>query len=1007
MFKKTAILSLSAAFCFASVYAQKPKPTKNVKAAKQVAAPAKKATEPTVKFDQTRLIEKVTRNGNELVIPYEKYVLNNGLTLVIHEDHSDPIVHVDVTYHVGSAREEIGKSGFAHFFEHMMFQGSDHVADEEHFKIVSESGGTLNGTTNRDRTNYFETLPSNQLETGLWLEADRMGFLLDAVTQKKFEVQRATVKNERGQNYDNRPYGLTGEYAAKTLYPYGHPYSWLTIGYIEDLNRVNVQDLKNFFLRWYGPNNAVLTVGGDVKPVEVIKLVEKYFGSIPRGPEVKNMSLPAPVIEQDRYVSYEDNVRFPMMQMTFPTVPQYNGDEAALDCLAEILGGGQNSIFYQRFVKKQEALQASVYHPTYELAGEFTITMLPFPGKNLAEMEKMVRVALEEFEKRGISDDDLKRFKAGYEVQAIEGMASVSGKVSQLAAYQTYTNNPNYMKVEMAKRMNLTKEEVMRVYNKYVKGKKATITSVVPKGKKDLIAAPDNYQADASKYATPVDEYKGLVYNKAKDNFDRSKRPASGANPVITVPDYWNDKFANGIRVIGTYTDELPMVSMLISVKGGHRAEAKTPEKAGVAQLVAGMMEEATEKYEAEDIANELEKLGSSISVSADNNEINIEISTLTKNLDATLKLAEERILRPRFAQEDFDRLKKQQMEGIANQNNQPVAIANKVFNRLLYGEGNIMAVPASGTLKTVENINLDDVKAYYKENFAPNLMSIVVVGSVTGETIMPKLEFLGRWQAPRVKRTQQQPTPQIDKTRIFLVDKEKAPQSEIRIGYMGLRFDATGRYYRAKLMNFILGGAFNSRINLNLREDKGYTYGARSGFSGTDAPGPFTASAGVKGNVTDSSIIEFMKEIKLYVEKGITDEELEFTKKSLGQSEALKYETQIQKAYFLNTIMTYGLDKNFTQKQNEILAKMTKTEIHNLARLMLPTDKMHIVVVGDKASLQDKLAKLGYEVVELDKDGNPVAGSAYKLSIAPPPPTPRDPKAPREAKVADEILEK
>ncbi|HTE09678.1 MAG TPA: pitrilysin family protein, partial [Chitinophagaceae bacterium] len=241
---------------------------------------------------QAKLVETISKNGDELVIPYQKYVLPNGLTLVVHEDHSDPIVHIDVTYHVGSAREEIGKSGFAHFFEHMMFQGSDHVADEQHFKIVTAAGGTLNGSTNRDRTNYYETVPSNQLEKMLWLEADRMGFLLDAVTQQKFEIQRATVKNERGQNYDNRPYGLISEVAAKNLYDYGHPYSWLTIGYIEDLNRVNVNDLKNFFLRWYGPNNATLTVGGDVKTADVVKLVEKYYGDIPRCPEVQKVMVP-------------------------------------------------------------------------------------------------------------------------------------------------------------------------------------------------------------------------------------------------------------------------------------------------------------------------------------------------------------------------------------------------------------------------------------------------------------------------------------------------------------------------------------------------------------------------------------------------------------------------------------------------------------------------------------------------------------------------------------------
>src|SRR5687768_1273199 len=294
---------------------------------------------------QTKLVEKVHRKGNELVIPYEKYLLPNGLTLVIHEDHSDPVVQVDVTYHVGSAREQIGKSGFAHFFEHMMFQGSDHVKDEEHFKMVTDAGGTLNGSTNRDRTNYYETVPANQLEKMLWLEADRMGFLVDAVTQQKYEVQRATVKNERGQNYDNRPYGLLGEVTARNLYPYGHPYSWLTIGYIEELNRVNAEDLKNFFLRWYGPNNAVLTVGGDVNPKQVVAWAEKYFGSIPKGPAVSPVKLPLPVLDKDRYISMTDNyAKLPMLRMIYPSSPSFSKDEPALDCLAEIIGQGKTSL---------------------------------------------------------------------------------------------------------------------------------------------------------------------------------------------------------------------------------------------------------------------------------------------------------------------------------------------------------------------------------------------------------------------------------------------------------------------------------------------------------------------------------------------------------------------------------------------------------------------------------------------------------------------------------------
>src|SRR5688500_2009042 len=320
---------------------------------------------------QARKVEEVKKKGNQIVIPYEKYVLPNGLTLIIHEDHSDPVVHVDVTYHVGSAREEIGKSGFAHFFEHMMFQGSDNVADEQHFKIVSDAGGTLNGTTNRDRTNYFQTVPSNQLEKMLWLEADRMGFLLDAVTQKKFEVQRSTVKNEKGQNYENVPYRGALETQYKTIYPYGHPYSWLTIGYVEDLNRVNVNDLNNFFLRWYGPNNATVTISGDVKPEDAVKLVEKYFGSIPKGPEVKPVVLDPVRIEKDRYVSYIDNfAKTHQLSFTYTTVPIYSKEMAALQCLAQVVGQGRNSVLYQQFVKKRIAQNASAFSSLSELAGE-------------------------------------------------------------------------------------------------------------------------------------------------------------------------------------------------------------------------------------------------------------------------------------------------------------------------------------------------------------------------------------------------------------------------------------------------------------------------------------------------------------------------------------------------------------------------------------------------------------------------------------------------------------
>ncbi|WP_400192880.1 M16 family metallopeptidase [Hymenobacter sp. B81] len=924
----------------------------------------------------TKLVEKVTRKGSELVIPYEKYVLPNGLTLVVHEDHSDPIVHVDVTYHVGSARETIGKSGFAHFFEHMMFQGSDNVGDEQHFKLVSSAGGTLNGTTNRDRTNYFETLPNNQLETALWLEADRMGFLLDAVTQQKFEVQRATVKNERGQNYDNRPYGLAGEMVSKNLYPYGHPYSWMTIGYLEDLDRSNVNDLKNFFLRWYGPNNATLTVGGDVKPAEVVKLVEKYFGSIKPGPAVQNMKLPAPVLTKDRYVSYQDNVRFPMLRMVFPTVPQYHPDETPLDALAEILGGSRDSPMYQNLVKKQKAVQAQAAHPTSELAGEFTLIALSYPGKGLDSLEVEVRKSIDAVAKGAITDEAVARYKATIEADLINSLSSVSGKVSQLAAYQTFAGTPNRLPQELKRIQALTKADVQRVYNQYIKGKNAVVLSVVPKATPTLVAKPDNYTISKDGFKAPKDEYAGLKYVKATDNFDRSKQPKASTNPVVSVPPTWNQQLSNRLRIIGTQNTEVPSTTLLLTIRGGHRLEQNNPNQAGIAALTAALMNESTEKYTAEQFAAELEKLGSSIQVTSGAENTQVIVQSLTKNLDKTIALLEQRLLHPKFDQADFDRLKKQTLEGIANQNTQPVVVADKTFARLLYGPGDIMSTPTSGTESTVGGLTLADVKQFYDRSYAPNISHLVVVSDAPQATIAPKLAFLQKWEQRDVKLPAGNLANKADKTKLYFVNKDGAPQSEIRIGYLGIPYDATGEYYRATLANYILGGAFNSRINLNLREDKGYTYGARSGFQGTHYPGAFTAQAGVRADATAASVKEFMKEMENYRKNGISDEELAFVKASIGQSDALKYETGQQKAGFLARLVEYDLQPDYVKKQSEILQGLTKEDVAASVQKYLPTESMYVVVTGDKKYLPE-LQQLGYEVVELDLNGNPVTQAA------------------------------
>lgn len=929
----------------------------------------------TTAFSQTTTFveEVLPGKSGELVIPYKKYKLTNGLTIILHEDHSDPIVHVECMYHVGSARELVGRSGFAHFFEHMMFQGSEHVRDEEHFKIVTESGGRLNGTTNLDRTTYFETMPSNQLETALWLEADRMGWFLDSATQAKFEIQRATVKNERGQNYDNKPYGLAGEKTAEALYPFGHPYSWLTIGYIEDLNAATLDDLKRFFLRWYSPNNATLVVAGDIDVTKTLSLIEKYFGPIPSGPEVKNMPANVPVLDKNRFISYEDNVRFPQLRITFPTVPARHADEAPLDVLADIFGGGNSSILYQSMVKTQKALAANAFTPTSELSGEFIINVRSYPTSGLADMYTMVQQAFTEFEDRGATDDDIKKFIATHEAGEISGLQGVSSKGAKLAYYQTFTGNPNYIQQDLNRYKKVTKEDVMRVYNTYIKNKFAVILSIVPKGKPEMIAAADNFKKPTAPngYKNDLSEYEKLTYKKGKYPFDANYRPAAGLAPVVSVPVFWTENLENGLKMIGTDYNELPLVVLTFTIKAGHVMDPL--DKSGLASITASLMNEGTQSLTTEELTKQLDLLGSDISVFAGREDITIQLSSLTQNLDKTIELLKDVMFKPRFDQADFDRIKKQTLEGIANQKTQATTIAENVLGRLLYPGDDIFGMPTSGNETTVNNISLDDVKNHYNTYFLPNITNVVFVGNTKKKDLLKKLDFLKAWTKKDVTLPSYKKITEPQKTTIYFVDKKDAAQSEIRVACNGLAFDATGQFYRAQVMNYALGGAFNCRLNLNLRESKGYTYGVRSGFSGTSISGTYRVSGGFLAHATDSCVMEIMKELENYKNNGITTQELIFTQNSMSSNDALKYETLFQKAGFMGSIIEYGLNKDFVKQQTDILKGLTTFDISQLSKTLLKTDKACIVVVGDKAKVLDKLKKLPYPVVELDSQGNEI----------------------------------
>jgi zinc protease len=449
--------------------------------------------------DGVTLLEDYKGNGDEFAITYSKYRLDNGLTVILHEDHSDPMVHVDVAYHVGSSREEPGRSGFAHFFEHMMFEGSANVPGGDHSKIVSNAGGSMNGTTNSDRTNYYETMPLNHLEIALWLEADRMGFLLEAVDEESFEVQRETVKNERGQRVDNAPYGRWSETVMKNLYPKGHPYSWPVIGWTEDLQAATLDDLERFFLRWYGPNNAQLIVGGDLDRDQTLEWIAKYFGPIPRGPEVEKQE-PQPVkLDSDRYITMEDNIHLPAVALLIPTVSLFHDDEAPLDAAAKIIGQGKASLLYQSLVQSGRAVSASVSHSCRELACEmaFIVVQNPASGETLAEMETAIRDTWTEFLDRGVREDDLNKFKSQIESGRIFSMQSLAGKMSALAFSEMFFDDPKVVQDDLERYSAVRPDQVTDAFRKYIDKQPAVILSIVPNGQSALAARPQNYTAES------------------------------------------------------------------------------------------------------------------------------------------------------------------------------------------------------------------------------------------------------------------------------------------------------------------------------------------------------------------------------------------------------------------------------------------------------------------------------------------------------------------------------
>jgi len=915
-----------------------------------------------------------TDDSAKLSVEFEKYELENGLDVILHQDKSDPIISIAIQYGVGSNREKTGRTGFAHLFEHMLFQESENIPQDQFFKKIQDAGGTLNGGTWKDGTVYYEIVPKNALETILWMESDRMGFLINTVTESAFYNQQEVVQNEKRQRVDNNPYGHTGWVLDKNLYPEGHPYNWQVIGELEDLQNATVDDVKEFYDRFYGPNNATLVLAGDFEKEEAKVLIEKYFGEIKRRQEVTRLE-PQPItISETKRFYHEDNfATAPQLNIVWPTIQQYTDDAYALDFLGEILSSGKKAPLYKVLVKEKDLTSSTqAYNNSQELAGEFQITITANNDKNLKDVETAIFEAFDMFEKAGVTDRDIERIKAGQETEFYNGISSVLGKSFQLAQYNVFAGDPGFIVEDIENIKKVTKEDVMRVYEKYIKGKPFIMTSFVPKGKIELIAA------NSEKAPIVEEEIKDNIDKKVENanseivktpsNFDRSIEPAQGTPPALNIPTSWTAQLSNGIKVIGIEQNEIPTVNFSLIIQGGHLLDDRA--KNGVANLMTDIMMEGTATKTPEELEEEIELLGASINMSTSNESIMIRGNTLTRNFEKTMKLVEEILLEPRWDEEEFALIKTKTINQIQRSAANPNTVAGQVYNKLLYGEDHIFSLPAIGTEESVAAITIDDLKAFYNKNYSPSISSFQVVGKINKELALENLRGLeANWAAKEVIIPEYPISNNRDKASLYFVDIPDAKQSVINIGYIAIpRTDKD--FYPVEVMNYKLGGSFSGNVNMILREEKGYTYGARTGFSGSKIPGKFTASSSVRTNTTGESVQIFKDQISEY-KNGISEEDLEFTKNAMIKSNARRFETQFNLLGMLQEMSEYDLPANYIEGEEQVIRAMTLEQHRALANKYLDESKMAYLVVGDAATQFAQFKKMGFDEVKLlDKSG-------------------------------------
>ncbi|MGB8657824.1 MAG: pitrilysin family protein [Candidatus Zixiibacteriota bacterium] len=883
-------------------------------------------------------------------INFEKYTLKNGLQVILHEDHTIPMVAVNVWYHVGSKNEKEGRTGFAHLFEHMMFQGSQHLPDK--FDVLLDRiGGTNNGSTAEDRTNYWENVPSNYLEEALWVESDRMGFLLPAMTQEKLDNQRDVVKNERRQNYENQPYGKVWALLPDLLFPQGHPYSWPVIGSHEDLTRASKEDIEEFFRSYYTPSNASLCVAGDFDPQTAKALVEKYFGDLPPGPAVDRMEKWIPKLDGEKRMTVEDRVSLPRLYLVWHTPPYYAPGDAELDLLGNILTDGKTSRLYKSLVyDKQIAQDVSAFQLSRELGSCFLVMVTAKAGHSLDELEKTVDQEMELLKQKGVAPQELQRAQNNYEatfVRQLQRIGGFGGKADKLNEYNVYLGDPDRFQWDLNRYLQATPEGVRKVAQEYL-GPNRAIVYVVPR---------EDLKAESTQVV-------------------RTSEPQPTVERPFAPPQIQKAKLSNGMQVLVVENHKLPLVAVSLVIKSGLSADPKN--LSGTASLTSQLLDDGTTTRSALQISDEVKKIGANLGTGSSSDASTVTLNVLKKYLDTGLNLVSDVVIHPIFPKEELERQRQICLGQIMQENMEPFVSCLKLYYKTLYGPDHPYSQPytGSGTEVSIKALQRDDLKKYYETYYHPNNAAIVVVGDVTLKEILPKLETAFKeWKPKDVPAVAVTPVNPITKTKIFLIDKPGAAQSVVIAGNLGIERRSPD-YYAVQVMNNALGGMFSSRINLNLREEKGYTYGAESFFSAPKFAGPFVAYAPVQTQYTKETVAEIEKELRgICGPKPLSAEELQKSKDYLVKSYVQRFQTFDQIAGQVAGIMIYDLPEDNLQRYVSSISGIDGKTAADAAQKYIHPDALLYVIEGDVAKIEPGLRELNIgEIGYLDAEGNPIS---------------------------------